>query len=596
MKSVVIVCVFMLLLAVPEVVLGQQSWVLLEEYASPGQGARELYYDGKLLWNVDHEANTVFTLNPYNLEVIDIYPSPINDPWGITNDGNNFWMTKFSNTCSQIVKIQVDTFAVETYYNFPGYYFYGMTYGNDHLWISAMNHSYVKYLLEFDPVSGQVVQWHNWSWIWPLGQQFWAGHLWINSSDWYYPDYTYLLNLENWTITDMLICPMSVPEGIATNGLEWWISHFRNNAPYIWKLIPPNVEVHDIAAHTPIFPTSGNLQTLFFEPQARFINYGAMDEYDVPFICQIIEDSSETLVYYDSLIYPEIEREEIVDLAFSWAFLEPNTEYTIHFYSHLITDGYRSNDSLRVYVYTDTTGSGPLIRDLAILSVLEPDSSEPLAPITPAIRVQNQGQVAESVAPVHLTIEHPEGSTTEYDGQVSNLSINEIDTLYFPEFIPPQQGVYTFTFDGLLPEDSDPLNDLVVFEAQIGLIHDVTPVAVLSPQLEEPLGSITPRVVVQNLGDYPENSFYTSCIIADCSAVVYFQLGLCQQLATNAQAEIAFPAYNPPAAGLYTFTFTTLLNNDNIRENDTLRVVSEIGLVCDVAPTLILQPTPTLTG
>ncbi|MBU1650721.1 hypothetical protein KKA00_00760, partial [bacterium] len=61
-------------------VAAQDEWIMLEEYASPGEGARGLYYDGKVLWNVDNESETVFTLNPYNLEVIDIFASPVDQP------------------------------------------------------------------------------------------------------------------------------------------------------------------------------------------------------------------------------------------------------------------------------------------------------------------------------------------------------------------------------------------------------------------------------------------------------------------------------------------------------------------------------------
>jgi hypothetical protein len=56
--------------------LGQESWILLQEYESPRNYALGMYYAGKLLWHVDWDSSenihTVYTLNPYNLEVIDI--------------------------------------------------------------------------------------------------------------------------------------------------------------------------------------------------------------------------------------------------------------------------------------------------------------------------------------------------------------------------------------------------------------------------------------------------------------------------------------------------------------------------------------------
>jgi len=454
---------------------GQQYWVMLQEYPSPGEGARGLYYGGKLLWNVDNEAQTVFTLNPYNLEVIDIYPSPVDQPWGITWANNRFWMTNFGWETSQLVKLQSDTFLVDVVYDFPGYYFYGLTCDstNQHLWISAMSHGYTKYLLEFDAVAGQVVQWHPWYGNWNLGLQYWDDCLWVNSSTWNYPDYTYIYELSTGTYDDMLICPLAVPEGIATNGLVWWISHFRDNAPYIWKLIPPGAVVHDIAAHSPIFPTPGNLQLQTFDPQFCFINYGSLPEGNVPFVCQIDETLTSAQIYYCEVQIPDtIAPDEIIEVTFAQVDsldLQPDTDYTFTFYSDLFLDDYRSNDTMRVYVHTEG------VHDLAVLAILEPDTSEALSQIMPTIVVQNLGDYLEPTAPVNLEIEHPDGSLSELSAEAIDLAVNEIDTIAFAPFDPPEPGEYLFTFDGVLPGDLYPENDLLSINCLIGQLHDPVP-------------------------------------------------------------------------------------------------------------------------
>ncbi len=573
--------------------LGQENWVMLQEYPSPGFGARELYYDGKLLWNVDNESNTVFTMDPYNLQVYDIYPVSLDQPWGLTHDSHVFWMTNFGNTQSQLVRMMPETLMVTQIFTFSGYYFYGLTYDSfgGHLWISAMNHGYQKFLMEFDPDSNEVVAWHSWPWIWNLGLQYWDGDIWVNSSDWGFPDYTYIINLNSWTIEEMLICPLSVPEGIATNGQIWWISHFRDGAPYIWKLVPPGTIVHDISHYIPIFPDSGILDSLTFEPQGRFINYGSVTENQVPFICTIRKDSGNVLVYYDSVVhqYP-IEPETLVDITFRDTTLIPNQNYTIYFYSNLPDDDYRHNDSMHVHVHT----VGP-VHDLAITAIYEPDSLEPPGVIYPSIRIQNVGTYVEPVAPVLLKISRNETVLVEQTTQAYNLSPGESALLGFNAFTPGDTGIFTFTFDGQLPNDIEPPNDFRVVNTRVGMVHDVAFVQIVNPLPVMPFAPLQPKAYVKNLGDYFEGAFMACCTILDSTGdTSYYHQYVCPELNPGQQALITFPMFNPSVQAEYTFKFITELVIDDITENDTLAIVSRLGMIRDVAPTVILQPEITL--
>jgi hypothetical protein len=566
MKTLIAIA-FSLVLISPSI--AQETWIVLEEYPSPGEGARGVYYDGKVLWNVDNESQTVFTLNPYNLEVVDIYPSPVSCPWGITVCDNRMWMTNFGWDSSQLVCLNSDTFQVAQTWNFPNWYFYGLTADStiQHLWISAMNHSYNYYLMEFDVQTTSVIAWHPWSGNWPLGLQYWDHQLWINSSTWTYPDFTFVLNLDPWNIEEMLICPLEVPEGIATNGVVWWISHFRNNAPYIWKLLPPGWELHDIAWFSPHDPpASGPIQELVLTPQAEFINYGQFAESNVPFICRIKEFLSNEEIYYDSVVHPLIDPEETVTLGFSPVLLLPNTEYEVTFYSNLATDDYRANDTLRMDIMTPEGG----IHDLAIVAIIEPDENELLEQIHPSIVIQNTGNYFEPTAPVHLEIRHPSGQTSEYDTSGTQLTQGEIDTLTFLAFMPPDSGMYVFVFNGLLPEDAIPINDSVGVNCMVGRVHDVAPVEIISPGEIEPLGNITPIVVVENLGGYNEDFFYVNCTIEDSTGLLYEEHVMCPQLAPGDLVQREFPDFIPPGPNIYTCTFETQLGTDNIPENDII--------------------------
>ncbi len=571
--KVVIVIAIAFFTALPG--MGQDSWIMLEEYPSPGQGARGIYYSGKVLYNVDNEAQTIFTLSPYNLEVIDIYPSPVDQPWGITFAHERFWLTNFGWSTSQLVKMQEDTFLVDEEWDFEDWYFYGLTSDsvNHHLWIAAMNHGYSHYLLEFDGEAGQVVQWHPWSGNWPLGMQYWDDQVWVNSSTWTYPDFTYILELESWNYDEMLICPLAVPEGIATNGAVWWISHFRNNAPYIWKLLPPGWDLHDITWYSPQDPpSSGTLEDLILIPQAQFMNYGQYTENDVPFFCVINEIHSGEEVYADSLIYPSMNPEEIVEIVFRDTVLEPDMEYEIIFYADLLTDDYRENDTLKLEINT----IGMSLHDLAVMEILAPEEVEPFEIVYPALVVINQGDFFEPTAPVHLEIEHPDGTITEYNAQVTNLEINETDTVNFAPFNPPEEGMYIFRFDGMLPLDAIPENDYAVLNCQIGRIHDVAPVEIICPGEFEPMETMVPEVIVENLGEFDESWFHVSCMIEDSTMLMYQEQVSCYTLAAGEQREILFNSFTPPYPADYTFTFATLLAVDGRPENDTLEILTQV--------------------
>ncbi|MFH1734638.1 MAG: T9SS type A sorting domain-containing protein [bacterium] len=559
-------------------VAAQDEWIMLEEYASPGEGARGLYYDGKVLWNVDNESETVFTLNPYNLEVIDIFASPVDQPWGITYRTHNFWMTNFGWDTSQLVMISADTFIVEVEYNFPDYYFYGLTCDSltQHLWISVMTHGYTKYLMEFDPDIGEVVAWHPTGGYWPLGLQYHYEEIWTNSSDWSYPDYTYLYDIETGNTNDMYTCPLAVPEGIATNDVVWWISHFRDNAPYIWKLVPPGQVVHDICWFSPQDPpSSGTLEYLNLTPRAQFMNYGMFAENEVPFFCKIIDVEAAEEVYYDSVIHDTIEPEEVISITYTPIFLAPNTVYDVIFYGDLITDDYRENDTLKVYITTTITGD---FHDIAINAILEPDENEPLDLIEPVIIAQNTGEFVEYSIPFSLNILCPGDSTVELHAVCELLEVNESDTIFFNTFNPWVEGSYTFIFDGELPGDVIPSNDLCSIDTWIGAYHDVSPVEIISPPDLVNLEPFVPVVKVANLGSYDEGSFNISCTVENSEIEVYSQEVNCPMLLYGSEIQMEFPIFTPQNTGLHSLTFTTLLEVDNIPENDTILIVTDIVL------------------
>lgn len=599
--------VLLVLLLTAGLSYGQQQWTLLQEYPAPEDWSQGLYYDGKVLWNVAWDsatgAHTVYSLNPYNLAIETVYSSPIPQPWGITKVHGIFWMTEGSQNGSpygELVKLQsrTDSLLVDTTWAFPGYYFYGISYevATNRLWVATMNASFLRFWMEFNPDSGEVIAWHPWPAEWTLGLQTFQGKLYANTSDWYYPDYTYVVDIDTFgLIQDVYTTPNANPGGIATNGVVWWISYCRDDYHCIQKLIPPGATVHDIAAHTVLVPPSGHLQMLSFNPVGRFINYGSSEEQEVPFKCRIKDDSTELFIYSNSQVYhPTIQPEETVDITFDLTpQLELNRHYTVYFNSDLLWDDYHQNDSMHVHVNTDSIGP---IHDLEILQILEPDTTEAQEPLYPAVEVKNTGDFTEPTAPVQLKVHQPNGQTATLNASVSNLSPGEIDTVTFSLYTPLQEGEYLFSFDGLLPNDANPANDLDSVTSRIGVVHDVAVVQITNPLPVMPLAPIIPKAYISNVGDFVESFFMCQCAIYDSTdQEVYLNQTMVYWLDPGQETLMEFFNFIPQNSGYYRFVFCTLLPGDEHPYNDTLETTSSVGLVWDARPLQILVPGNTLT-
>jgi len=580
----------------------QNAWVVLEEYPSPGGSAQGLYYANKYLWHVNGDEQGVssdcyiYKLNPYNMTVIDSIISPIPVPWGITFANERFWLSGFDWDSSRLAKLQPDTFLVDTVFYFPNWYFYGVTCDsiNKHLYVCAMSHTDDNLaLLEFDATGDSVYEWHTWGGQWNLGIQYWDSTLYVNTSNWNYPDYTYLYDIETGTMLDTYLCPDPVPEGIATNGFVWWISYLRYGNHFIYKVLPPGASYHDMAAYASVNPQSGTIPTNPLIPEFDFINYGSVAETDVLFACRITETATNLQIYYNDVYYTElIEPEDIIRITYLMTpYFEEDTDYTFTFWCHSEVDQVHANDTMRVYVHTNELE----YHDLAILSVIEPEASEPDSNVSSIIVVQNQGDFFESSAPVELDILHPDGAISNFAAIVSNLDINEIDTMYFPEFIAPEPGEYQFTFDGQLPLDIDPMNDLAIQNCSIGYIHDVTTQSIVAPDSVLPFGpSIEPEAIFANIGDYDENAFYVNCWIQDSTtSLVYDEHMVCAPLSIGEQISLSFTDFEAPYPGEFKFTYFTSLGIDNNRSNDTLSIDVNIGNIHDVAPIEIIWPVET---
>jgi ABC-type transport system substrate-binding protein len=110
--------------------------------------------------------------------------------------------------------------------------------------------------------------------------------------------------------------------------------------------------------------------------------------------------------------------------------------------------------------------------------------------------------------------------------------------------------------------------------------HDVELQSVLQPKSTALIMPIAPTAKVRNAGSSAETNVPVRCRILQNSIVLYNQTQTIASLSPFAGKFVAFPAWMPPAAGSYTFEFTTLLPGDGAPSNDQR---TQVVAVTDVA-------------
>jgi ABC-type transport system substrate-binding protein len=99
--------------------------------------------------------------------------------------------------------------------------------------------------------------------------------------------------------------------------------------------------------------------------------------------------------------------------------------------------------------------------------------------------------------------------------------------------------------------------------------HDVELLSVLQPKDTSAVEPIVPAAKVRNGGSSSEAGIPVRCrILQDGTTQVYSQTQTVGSLSAFSAQVVSFPAWTPPAAGNYTFEFTTLLSGDGDPSND----------------------------
>jgi ABC-type transport system substrate-binding protein len=99
--------------------------------------------------------------------------------------------------------------------------------------------------------------------------------------------------------------------------------------------------------------------------------------------------------------------------------------------------------------------------------------------------------------------------------------------------------------------------------------HDVELLSILQPKDTSAVEPVIPSAKVRNAGSSDETAIPVRCrILEDGTTQVYSETQTVGSLSPFSAQVVTFPSWTPPAAGNYTFEFTTLLSGDGDPSND----------------------------
>jgi CARDB len=160
--------------------------------------------------------------------------------------------------------------------------------------------------------------------------------------------------------------------------------------------------------------------------------------------------------------------------------------------------------------------------DIGVPAIIQPVSGDS-RPITPVVKVKNNGMTNEINIPIQLEINKEQLNEYNQTLIIPSLDSGEIIELSFPEWIPSDLGVVenidiTYTAEATnLFVDNNTENDYVEkeFTLHYGYLHDVALTQIISP-ISGPAQTQIPEVTVENHGQNTETA-YANMIIGKAS-------------------------------------------------------------------------------
>ncbi|MBM3314542.1 hypothetical protein FJY71_01685 [candidate division WOR-3 bacterium] len=244
----------------------------------------------------------------------------------------------------------------------------------------------------------------------------------------------------------------------------------------------------------------------------------------------------------------------------------------------LVGDLHPANDTLSSTVVVSRT------IDAAAVAILLPgDSVEYGAVLTPEAAVANLG-TSRARIPVVLTIGSGYADTAQAD-----VAPAETVVVAFASWTALEAGLLAIRCTTALPADTNSANDFVDDSVLVFLRTDAAAVAVLTPSGRVDSGTVvTPVCLVAN------NSSSQRLVPVRLDIGNGYSDTTFKSLGPHQTDTVAFIDWLASPLGAHAVRCSTMLEGDEVPENDTCGTVVEVAAVIDAAAVSILAPTGTV--
>jgi hypothetical protein len=321
-------------------------------------------------------------------------------------------------------------------------------------------------------------------------------------------------------------------------------------------------KTHDIAVNKikidPVNPDVGASTTFYVTVE----NKGNKAEKEILVTLKIF-DSSDNLVHEDEEIIDYLESGANVPITFLWTPTSAGQYIAYAECYHSLDEIPKNNEkSVEFYVAYE-------FHDMAVTSAwTEPEDGAPGFERKVVARVENKGTETESGFKLRIKISDP-SDTLVLDESTTMPALNpksSTDTGW--GFKPESSGIYTVKFKVNLSGDQDPSNDVLIHNFLVpNVVRDVGVDAMsVIPRSDDIDVKRSIGIIVKNYGDL-EESFSTSLEIKDPSGVKVHEQSFQSTLEPGAKNSLQSD-FIPATLGVYTVTARTMLDIDQVPEND----------------------------
>jgi hypothetical protein len=374
-----------------------------------------------------------------------------------------------------------------------------------------------------------------------------------------------------------------------------WVD-FSPGAPFKF-LIEPNIQ-----AENDVQPISFDhpLDTLIFgtfdtmAPKATIRNIGSKDQL-IPFETTCIIRTFFGQIAYTSSVFDTLSSGQNRQLTFDSSFYPTTTGiYTVDIITKLNDDQFKSNDTLRSELLVGR------YNDVGPTTVFEPDINGQyqlnVDTLLMAVKVDNYGFNQTAMFQVRANIYDSTGNIVWTDVEVISLQGVYNTTVPFQTpYACNQEGTFTFECFTRLVDDTRRQNDTVRRFFTVSKNNDVAPDSILLPfhnqSISDSAIGFLPRVRIANLGlNNQTTAFPVMAVIKLEEQEVYRDTIMIQVLANNKATVSFLDSFHPVNQGKHFMTVTTLLPNDQLRENDTLTISFNVGVKNEIEILNVISP------